>query len=180
MLQTLCPFVAPCRLPVLPFAAAARPVLAVGQPAPDFSLPDQSGKTVSLEDYRGQWLVLYFYPKDFTPGCTLQARRFRDAVPEIERLGAALVGISEDGVKRHAKFADAYRLNYALLADDNGKVAAAYDSLHNILGILRFAKRHSFIIDPKGHIAAIYRNVSPSENPQRIATKLRALIEVSN
>lgn len=180
MQKTIRLLLASCSLLVLPGSAAAKSALEVGQPAPDFSLPDQTGRTVSLADYRGKWLVLYFYPKDFTPGCTTEAQHFRDAVPDIEKLGAAVIGVSEDSVKNHAKFAETYHLNYTLLADDKGKVAAAYESLYNIFGILKFAKRHTFIIDPQGHIAAIYLNVDPAQNPQQIVIKLQSLMKVSS
>ncbi len=150
--------------------------LKVGQAAPTFSLPDQNGKTVSLSSYHGKWLVLYFYPKDFTSGCTTEAKHFRTAVPTIEKMGVTVIGISEDSVKSHAKFAKTYDLNYTLLADDNGKVASAYDSLYDFFGVMKVAKRHTFIINPKGRIAAIYTDVDPSKNPQQIIDKLKTLL----
>lgn len=174
------PFIAWFTPQALPWSAKHGSSLEIGSRAPDFSLPDQNGRTIGLADYRGKWLVLYFYPKDFTPGCTAEAQGFRDAVPDLERLGAAVVGVSKDGAKDHARFARAYRLIHPLLADGDGKVAAAYESLCNILGVLKFAKRRTFIIDPRGHIAAMYLNVDPAQNPQQIVTKLQRLMGVSS
>lgn len=159
-----------------PRAQADEFKLKVGQPAPTFSLPNQNGKTVSLSQYQGKWLVLYFYPKDFTSGCTTEAKHFRTAVPTIEKMGVTVIGISEDSVKSHAKFAKTYDLNYTLLADDDGKAASAYDSLYDFFGVMKVAKRHTFIIDPKGRIAAIYTDVDPSKNPQQIIDKLKTLL----
>ncbi len=173
----------PTRALALCFAllpALLQPALAappeVGQAAPSFTLLNQAGKPVSLADYRGKWLVLYFYPKDFTSGCTTEAQHFRDAVPTIEAMGVAVVGISEDSVESHAAFEKAYHLNYTLLADDNGKVAAAYDSLYDIFGLAKFAKRHTFIIDPAGKIAASFLDVDPAQNPRQVIATLKQLM----
>lgn len=179
MYKRLPRYISTLLLLALPVGATARPAIAVGQVAPDFRLPDQHGQTVTLAGFRGRWLVLYFYPKDFTPGCTTEAQHFRDVVPQIQQLGAAVVGISEDSVKSHARFARVYHLDYTLLADDNGQVAAAYDSLYNILGILKFAKRHTFIISPAGRIAVAFMNVDPARNPGEVVTKLTHLMKIS-
>ncbi|WP_407275838.1 peroxiredoxin [Halothiobacillus sp. DCM-1] len=155
--------------------AAAAP-LEAGQAAPAFTLLNQAGQPVSLSAYRGKWLVLYFYPKDFTSGCTTEAQSFRDAVPSIEAMGVSVVGISEDSVASHAAFEKAYNLNYTLLADENGKVAAAYDSLYDLFGLAKIAKRHTFIIDPQGKIAARFLDVDPAQNPQQVITTLKRLM----
>ncbi|APZ42850.1 peroxiredoxin [Acidihalobacter ferrooxydans] len=180
MIRLLRSLITLATLSVLPFGASAATRLAVGQPAPDFALPNQDNKITTLADYHGKWLVLYFYPKDFTPGCTTEAQHFRDVVPDIQKLGASVVGISEDSVENHVKFIAKYHLNYTLLADDNGKVAAAYHSLYNLFGIMKFAKRHTFIIDPQGRIAAMYMDVNPARNPQEILTRLKELMPVGN
>lgn len=121
--------------------------------------------------------MLYFYPKDFTSCCTTEAQHFRDVVPDIEKLGASVVGVSEDSVESHIKFIDKYHINYTLPADDNGKVAAAYDSLYNIFGVMKFAKRHTFIIDPQGRIAAVFLIVNPAKSPAEILAKLSSLMQ---
>jgi peroxiredoxin Q/BCP len=150
--------------------------LKVGDVAPSFNLPDQAGKLHSLADYRGQWLVLYFYPKDETPGCTTEACQFRDDIATIQGLGVTVVGISEDSISSHERFAKKYHLPYTLLADDDGKVAADYDSLFSIFGFMKFAKRHTFIIDPQGRLAAIFTDVDPKDHSKQIIATLKSLI----
>ena len=120
----------------------------VGQQAPDFRLLDQNGKTHTLTDFRGKWLVLYFYPKDDTPGCTEQACKFRDDLHKLTALGAQVVGVSVDDTASHTEFAKKYNLPFPLLADNKAETAARYDSLTN-LGIIKFAKRNTFLIDPQ-------------------------------
>src|SRR3954469_22973972 len=130
-----------------------------GQPAPDFSLPDQSGKIRTLADFRGKWLALYFYVKDDTPGCTEQACKFRDDIHELSDLGAQVVGVSVDDSSSHANFAKKYNLPFPLLADSGGATAARYGSLREN-GAL--AKRNTFLIDPNGRIARIYLSANTS------------------
>ena len=113
----------------------------VGEPAPDFSLPDQNGQTHKLSDYRGKWLVLYFYVKDDTPGCTEQACKYRDDIHQLSELGAQVVGVSVDNTASHADFAKKYSLPFPLLADGKGETAARYDSLR---GDGSLAKRNTF------------------------------------
>ena len=145
-----------------------------GSAAPDFALQDQNGKTHRLSDYAGRWLVLYFYPKDDTPGCTREACQFRDDIGVLGELDAAVVGVSVDDVRSHAGFARQYQLPFPLLSDPDGRTAAAYDSLLN-LGLLRFARRHTFIIAPDGRIAARFDKVDPARHAQEVARTLRAL-----
>ncbi|HEX5538334.1 MAG TPA: peroxiredoxin, partial [Methylophilaceae bacterium] len=118
----------------------AAEVPAAGQAAPAFSLPDQTGQQHSLSDYRGSWVVLYFYPKDDTPGCTKEACSFRDDLFKLEKLGAKVVGVSVDDSDSHAAFARKYHLPFPLLADKQGKIADSYGALRNF-GIVKFAKR---------------------------------------
>ncbi len=146
----------------------------VGQLAPNFKLPDQNGKIHTLEDFRGKWLALYFYPKDDTPGCTEQACKFRDDLHKLEALGANVVGISVDNVASHANFAKKYNLPFPLLVDNKAKTATQYDSLLN-LGIIKFAKRNTFLIDPEGKIAKIYLSASASRNSIEVIEDLKKL-----
>ena len=145
-----------------------------GSRAPDFELPDQNGQVHRLGDYAGRWLVLYFYPRDDTPGCTKEACRFRDDIGIIGDLGAAVVGVSVDDTRMHAEFARKYDLPFPLLSDTSGQTAAAYDSLLN-LGVVRFARRHTFIIAPDGRIAARFDKVDPAQHAEEVALALRSL-----
>ena len=147
----------------------------VGQVAPDFSLPDQNGLVNSLKEFSGKWLVLYFYPKDDTPGCTQEACAFRDDLHKLAALGAQVVGISVDDGKSHAEFAKKYHLPFPLLADSNKEVAARYGVLMN-LGIFKIAKRYTFLIDPQGHISKVYDKVETSRHSQEIIDDLNKLI----
>ncbi len=145
-----------------------------GSAAPDFELPDQNGHVHRLGDYAGRWLVLYFYPRDDTPGCTQEACHFRDDIGVLNNLDAAVFGVSVDDMQSHAEFARKYELPFPLLSDSGGKTAAAYGSLLN-LGLVRFARRHTFIIGPDGRIAARFDKVDPSQHVQEVARSLRAL-----
>lgn len=155
-------------------AVHAAPVPKPGSPAPDFTLPDAKKEQHQLTDYAGQWLVLYFYPKDDTPGCTKEACSFRDDLFQLEKLGAKVVGISVDDSDSHAKFAEKYKLPFPLLSDIDGKVAEKYGALTN-LGILKIAKRYTFLINPKGNIAKIYLSVDTSRHSQEIIDDLKRL-----
>ena len=146
----------------------------VGQPAPNFSLPDQNGKIHTLTSFSGKWLALYFYPKDDTPGCTEQACKFRDDLHKLEALGANVVGISVDNTTSHAKFARKYSLPFPLLADSKAETAAQYSSLLN-LGLVKFAKRNTFLIDPNGKIAKVYLSASTSRNSIEVIEDLKKL-----
>jgi thioredoxin-dependent peroxiredoxin len=152
-------------------AEAVEP-LKVGQPAPDFSLADQNGKTRRLADFRGKWLALYFYVKDDTPGCTEQACKFRDDMHELTDLGAQVIGVSVDDTASHANFAKKYNLPFPLLADSKGETATRYDSLR---GDGSLAKRNSFLIDPQGRIAKVYLSASTSRNSTEIIEDLKKL-----
>lgn len=148
--------------------------LKVGDPAPSFELRDQNGEIHRLADYRGQWLVLYFYPKDDTPGCTTEACAFRDEFVVLKQMDVVLMGVSLDDVESHREFAGKYHLPFPLLSDPKGEVAHSYGSLWR-LGPIRFAKRHTFIIDPEGSIVKIYRSVSPKQHGGEIIHDLEAL-----
>jgi len=146
----------------------------VGMPAPDFELMDQQGKVQALESYRGKWVVLYFYPKDDTPGCTKEACHFRDDIFLLKKVGAQVLGVSIDTRESHKKFAEKYSLPFPLLADVKGKVAETYGSLWS-LGPIRFARRHTFIVDPEGNVGKIYRRVDSDTHSQQIINDLKAL-----
>jgi peroxiredoxin Q/BCP len=145
-----------------------------GDAAPAFSLPDQAGKVRSNAEFRGKWLVLYFYPKDDTPGCTEQACAFRDDMHRLASLGAEIVGVSVDDTLSHAAFAKKYSLPFPLLADDKGEVAARYGSIRD-LALIKFAQRNTFLIDPQGRIAKVYLGANTSKNSQEIIDDLSKL-----
>jgi len=146
--------------------------LKVGDKAPNFSLQDQNNITHTLSDYEGQWVVLYFYPKDDTPGCTTQACDFRDAVKRIIASKSVVFGLSLDSVASHKLFAEKYNLPFSLLADEKGEVSKLYDSLRKLLG---YAKRNTFIVDPEGNIAKIYLSVDPKTHSQMVLSDLESL-----
>ena len=146
----------------------------IGQPAPEFALLDQHSTTHSLENYRGQWVVLYFYPKDDTPGCTKEACAFRDDYRTLSAQNTQVLGVSVDSKDSHAEFAEKYSLPFPLLADPKGLTAKKYQSLMS-LGPIKFAKRHTFIIDPKGITRQIYRKVDPASHSDQILDALKKL-----
>ena len=145
-----------------------------GDTAPDFRLIDQNGQFKKLSDFAGSWVVLYFYPKDDTPGCTKEACAFRDDLTSLEKLGAKVVGISVDDSDSHTKFASKYHLPFPLLADEDGKVAKSYGALTNLL-VVKIAKRYTFLIDPKGKISKVYLSVDTSRHSQEIVDDLKKL-----
>ena len=144
---------------------------ALNQPAPTFSLPTNTGTgQISLADYAGKWVVLYFYPKDFTSGCTLEARKFQQDIAQYQQRGTEIVGVSADSVDSHAEFCDSEGLKFPLLADTNGAVSKAYGSW---LGI--YSMRHSFIIDPQGVLRATFTDVNPIAHSKEVLTELDKL-----
>jgi len=155
-------------------ARAEEVEMTVGAVAPDFSLVDQNGTTRTLARFRNRWVVLYFYPKDDTPGCTQEACRFRDDLPALRKLDAEVLGVSVDNPESHARFSGKHGLPFPLLADTDGKVARQYGALWS-LAFIRFAKRHTFIIDPQGKIAKIYRQVRSETHSQEVIEDLKAL-----
>ncbi len=155
------------------FALAAEPP-EIGAAAPDFSLPDQAGKTHTLADYAGRWLVLYFYPKDDTPGCTTQACNFRDDIVRIRKLGAEVVGVSVDDVASHADFAKKHGLPFPLLADTGGAVAESYGALRDLM-VMKMARRVTFIVGPTGRVAQRYLDVDPKAHAAEVVADLQRL-----
>jgi peroxiredoxin Q/BCP len=147
---------------------------AVGAAAPAFKLQDQEGKWHSLADYRGQWVALYFYPKDDTPGCTTEACSFRDNVFAFKKEGAVILGISVDDVASHKAFAAKHGLPFTLLADADKAVTKQYGVLRSF-GVIEIAKRDTFIIDPQGRIAKHYESVDPDGHSKAVLEDIKAL-----
>lgn len=142
-----------------------------GSKAPSFSLPDQNGKMHSLSDYKGKKVLLYFYPKDNTPGCTTEACNFRDGYKDFEKMGLVILGVSKDSVKSHKKFAEKFELPFSLLSDETGEVVEKYGSWgkkkfmgREYMGILR----NSFLIDEEGKIAKVYESVKPNVHADEV------------
>lgn len=153
---------------------AAEEEIVIGQAAPDFSLQDQNGTNRSLTDLRGHWLVLYFYPKDDTPGCTTEACQFRDDYVAVKQLGGEILGVSIDNRDSHAEFARKYQLPFPLLVDVDGRVAKQYGALWGFWP-LRITRRHTFIVDPQGRVAKIYRKVDPKTHSREVIADVQAL-----
>jgi thioredoxin-dependent peroxiredoxin len=147
---------------------------AVGAPAPDFSLNAQDGKKVSLRDFRGQWVVLYFYPKDFTSGCTKEARNFQHDLALYEQKKAVILGVSGQNEVTHEKFCTAEGLHFKLLADAHCELSARYGSAVD-LGVARLSARHTFLIDPAGVIRKVYLKVDPSRHSAEVLGDLEEL-----
>ena len=150
----------------------------VGTLAPDFSLPDQEGNIHTLSSYKGKWVLIYFYPKDDTPGCTVQACAIRDEYPAFEKLGVQVFGISADSVKRHEKFAEKYHLPFTLLSDEEKETLTEYGVWQEkkfmgrtYLGIIRT----SFLIDPKGRVVKVYENVKALAHADMVLQDLKVL-----
>ncbi|MEL6381503.1 MAG: thioredoxin-dependent thiol peroxidase [Cyanobacteria bacterium J06626_18] len=156
--------------------------LSVGEPAPTFELPDAEGKTFRLDDLQGKWVVLYFYPRDNTPGCTKEACGFRDAYTDYQGKNVVVLGVSTDDAKSHTKFVTKHSLPFPLLVDEGGSVASAYDSYgpkkfmgKEYIGITR----RTFVIDPDGRLAKIYPKVKPEPHAQEVLADLTQLMTAS-
>jgi peroxiredoxin Q/BCP len=156
----------------LGFTGAWGALPAAGASAPAFSLADQSGKPRSLAEFRGKWVVLYFYPKDDTPGCTEEACKFRDDIFVLEQMGAQVIGVSLDDVASHAQFAKKYSLPFPLLADPSGAVTRSYGALAQGS---RYAQRYTFLIDPAGKVAKVYTSVETSRHSAEVIADLKRL-----
>ena len=148
------------------------------KPAPDFNLPDQDGQAHKLSDNRGRWVVLYFYPRDDTPGCTTEACSFRDQYDWLQQQGITLLGVSKDSVASHRKFADKYNLHFPLLSDPEHKVIEAYGAWGRKKMMGREFDgtiRQTFIIDPSGQIVKTYPKVTPKDHAVQIRNDIQAL-----
>jgi thioredoxin-dependent peroxiredoxin len=155
-------------------AARSAEQVAVGDPAPDFELRDQNGQLHAIEDYRGKWVALYFYPKDGTPGCTTEACEFRDNIFAFRRLNCQILGVSLDDEESHKAFAEEHGLPFPLLADTSGSAAEAYGVKTRMLG-MTMAKRQTFLIDPDGRVARHYADVDPDKHSAEIIADLEKL-----
>src|SRR6266487_3800402 len=147
---------------------------AVGAVAPDFTLTANEGKQTSLKDYRGKWVVLYFYPKDFTSGCTMEAHNFQRDLAKYEQSDAVVLGVSVDTAQSHKDFCTKEGLNFKLLADPDGKVSTEYGSVMDYKGTM-LAARNTFIVNPKGEIAKVYTGVKPADHSEQVLKDLAEL-----
>jgi peroxiredoxin Q/BCP len=161
------------------FSAIASEQVTVGQLAPEFELADQNGQLHSLEDYRDQWVVLYFYPKDETPGCTTEACEFRDNIFAFKKINAQILGVSLDDVESHQKFAENYGLPFPLLADTEGEASEAYGVKTKKFG-MTMAKRQTFLIGPDGTIAKHYEKVDVNSHSSQVLADLKELGATEN
>lgn len=164
-----------CSLLLIASAAPALAAPEVGDPAPAFRLQDQKGAWHTLDEWAGQWVALYFYPKDDTPGCTTEACAFRDDIFKFKKLGVAIVGISVDDVASHEAFAKKHSLPFPLLADPEKTVAREYGVLTTYNG-MELASRQTFLIDPQGNIAKHYPKVDAEKHSPEVLADLEVLI----
>jgi peroxiredoxin Q/BCP len=145
-----------------------------GKSAPDFSLTTGDGSQVSLKDYRGKWVVLYFYPKDFTSGCTMEARNFQRDLAKYTEADAVILGVSVDTAQSHKDFCAKEGLNFKLLADPDARVSTEYGSIMDYNGS-KMAARNTFIINPNGEIAKVYTGVKPADHSEQVLKDLAEL-----
>jgi len=145
---------------------------AVGQKAPDFTLPSEDGSNVSLSQFKGKWVVLYFYPKDGTPGCTIEAHNFQRDISKYQSDDAVIVGVSMDSADSHKGFCAKQGLTFKLLADTEKKVCELYGSMRSMMGI-KMAARNTFLIDPHGMIAKVWTGVNPGEHSLQVLEALQ-------
>ena len=156
------------------FGAESAAPPAAGSAAPEFRLTTGDGSQVSLKDYRGKWVVLYFYPKDFTSGCTVEAKNFQRDLAKYEAAGAVILGVSVDSAQSHKDFCAKEGLNFKLLADADGKTSAQYGSTMEYQGT-KMAARNTFLVNPKGEIAKVYTGVKPAEHSEQVLKDLAEL-----
>jgi peroxiredoxin Q/BCP len=152
---------------------------AEGTKAPGFTLKSQEGKEVSLKDFKGKWVVLYFYPKDMTPGCTIEAHNFQRDQPEFDKKNAVIVGVSLDTVDSHVQFCTKENLTFKLLSDPDHVVTSEYGSL-SAFGKMQVAARNTFLIDPKGVIRKVYLKVDPNPHSKDVLAELDELQKKSD
>ena len=171
----LCALLLVTAIAVKPFSSPTE-VPAAGTAAPAFKLVTNEGKEASLSDFKGQWLVLYFYPKDFTSGCTLQARNFQRDLAQYKAMGVVVLGVSVDSAESHKSFCAKEGLNFKLLADTDASVSEKYGSVMDYNG-MKLSARNTFIIDPQGKIAKVFVKVSPAGHSAEV---LKALAELKN
>ncbi len=156
-------------LAAVAFAADTAPH--AGQAAPDFTLPSQDGSRISLHDFRGKWVVLYFYPKDGTSGCTIEAHNFQRDLARYEQLGAVIVGVSVDSANSHKEFCAKQGLTFKLLSDTEKAVSRQYGSLMNLVAF-KLSARNTFLVNPAGGIAKVWMGVSPAHHSEEVLAEL--------
>jgi len=156
------------------FAADNAPMPEVGQTAPNFTLPNQEGTPVSLDTYKGKWVVLYFYPKDMTTGCTIEAHNFQRDLAKYQAANAVILGVSVDTVDSHKQFCTKDSLSFTLLADPDKKVVTEYGSLGNY-GPMQIANRNTFLIDPSGKIVKVWTKVNPQVHSDEVLAAIGSM-----
>lgn len=154
------------------FFTKATQAVEINKPAPNFEAQSTSGQTVKLENFKGQWLVLYFYPKAFTPGCTAESCALRDAFSEIKKQNAVILGVSLDNIEKQTQFKTEYKMPFDLLSDQNKTISKAYDTL-GLMGL--YAERKTFIIDPTGVLRYVFESVQSKTHDQEVLNKLKEL-----
>jgi thioredoxin-dependent peroxiredoxin len=159
---------------VIGFSAAAKGAPEVGAAAPDFTLNSQENKPVSLHDFKGKWVVLYFYPKDFTTGCTVEAHNFQRDLSQYEQKNAVIVGVSVQDEESHQKFCTKEGLNFKLLADTKQEVSSEYDSVVTY-NEAKYSARHTFLIDPHGKVQKVWLDVKPATHSEEVLAALTQL-----
>ncbi|HET9529915.1 MAG TPA: peroxiredoxin [Blastocatellia bacterium] len=173
--RVLVSFLVLCLLPLLsPFVGAFSGPPEVGRPAPDFTLISDEGSQVSLKHYRGKWVVLYFYPKDFTSGCTIEARNFQRDLAKYQKANAVIIGISTDDVESHKNFCSKEGLGFRLLADTDSKVSEMYGSIMEY-NEKKYSARNTFIINPEGKVARVFLAVKPMTHSEEVLESLAEL-----
>src|ERR1700730_7012790 len=156
------------------FSTGASGAPAVGAAAPDFTLNSQENKPVSLHDFKGKWVVLYFYPKDFTSGCTVEAHNFQRDQAQYDARNAVIIGVSMQDADSHQKFCAKEGLSFKLLADTDSHVSSTYDSVRD-LGVAKLSARHTFLIDPNGMVRKVYTDVKPEKHSEEVLAALAEL-----
>jgi len=166
-------------VPSAAFSAEAGSALSIGATAPNFTLPSQDNTPITLTDYKGKWVVLYFYPKDMTPGCTIEAHNFQRDQPEFDKKNAVILGVSLDTVDSHVQFCTKENLTFKLLSDPDHVVVSQYGSLSHF-GAMSVAARNTFLIDPKGTIKKVYLKVDPNPHSKEVLSQLDELQKKSD
>jgi thioredoxin-dependent peroxiredoxin len=149
----------------------------IGEPAPAFSALDDKGNRVTLEGLRGSWVVLYFYPKDNTPGCSIEAQKFEQALPELTALGARVIGVSTDSSESHEKFRESCGLSFPLLSDNDKAIGKTYGVIGGLTGLLGLADRQTFLVDPQGNLVHHWKRVNPMIHAVEVTQELEARVK---
>ena len=165
---------AACGVGIKAHAAPAADTIQAGATAPNFTLPSQEDKPVSLTDYKGKWVVLYFYPKDQTTGCTIEAHNFQRDLPKYDALNAVVLGVSLDTVEGHKTWCSKDTFSFKLLADPDHKVVDAYGVPVKNYGVMKFANRETFLISPDGKVVKVWEKVDPNVHSTEVLAEITA------